>query len=111
MTIDYERPGWGLDQRQALMTAASRLQRDFAGVFGVETIDRFLHGSLRRVCRKASITAHLPLLAERFARQRLRAMARVEGKALQGVPTVLFVCVHNAGRSQIPVRPQLTEPA
>jgi protein-tyrosine-phosphatase len=40
-------------------------------------------------------------MAERFARQRLRALARVEGKAHDGLPTVLFLCVHNAGRSQI----------
>ena len=40
-------------------------------------------------------------MAERFARQRLRALARVEGKANDGLPTVLFLCVHNAGRSQM----------
>ena len=43
----------------------------------------------------------LPLLAERFARQRLTALAKVEGKADGGVPVVLFLCVHNAGRSQM----------
>jgi protein-tyrosine-phosphatase len=43
----------------------------------------------------------LPLLAERFARQRLRALAKVEGKALTGTPVVLFLCTHNAGRSQM----------
>ena len=41
------------------------------------------------------------MLAERFARQRLRALAKVEGKALTGIPTVLFLCTHNAGRSQM----------
>ena len=40
-------------------------------------------------------------MAERFARQRLKALAKVEGKATDGVPTVLFLCVHNAGRSQM----------
>ena len=43
----------------------------------------------------------LPIMAERFARQRLKALARVEGKADDGLPTVLFLCVHNAGRSQM----------
>ena len=43
----------------------------------------------------------LPLLAERFARQRLTALAKVEGKPDGGVPVVLFLCVHNAGRSQM----------
>jgi protein-tyrosine-phosphatase len=43
----------------------------------------------------------LPLLAERFARQRLHALARVEGHHRDGKPVVLFLCTHNAGRSQI----------
>lgn len=41
------------------------------------------------------------LLAGRFARERLGALAQVEGKASAEVPEVLFVCVHNAGRSQM----------
>ena len=40
-------------------------------------------------------------MAERFAQQRLKALAKVEGKADDGLPTVLFLCVHNAGRSQM----------
>ncbi|QXC63592.1 arsenate reductase ArsC [Aquihabitans sp. G128] len=40
-------------------------------------------------------------MAERFARQRLQALAKVEGKSKTGLPTVLFLCVHNAGRSQM----------
>ena len=40
-------------------------------------------------------------MAERFARQRLRALAKVEGKGTDGTPIVLFLCVHNAGRSQM----------
>jgi protein-tyrosine-phosphatase len=43
----------------------------------------------------------LPLLAERFARVRLKALAMVEGKIKEERPTVLFLCVHNAGRSQM----------
>ena len=40
-------------------------------------------------------------MAERFARQRLQALAKVEGKTDSGLPTVLFLCVHNSGRSQM----------
>ena len=43
----------------------------------------------------------LPLLAEKFARQRLTALAKVEDLASDGIPIVLFLCVHNAGRSQM----------
>ena len=45
MTSGHERTDLTLDQVQALRTAAVRLQRDFDGVFGAETIDRFLHTS------------------------------------------------------------------
>ncbi len=40
-------------------------------------------------------------MAERWARQRLIALARVEGKITDGKPTVLFLRTHNAGRSQM----------
>ncbi|MGA9373414.1 MAG: arsenate reductase ArsC, partial [Mycobacterium sp.] len=50
---------------------------------------------------RATVPNFLPLLAERFARQRLHALARVEGKISDGKPTVLFLCTHNAGRSQM----------
>jgi protein-tyrosine-phosphatase len=43
----------------------------------------------------------LPLLAEKFARHRLSAMAKVEGRATDEIPIVLFLCVHSAGRSQM----------
>ncbi|MGH9247128.1 MAG: arsenate reductase ArsC [Acidimicrobiales bacterium] len=89
------------DQDLALRTAAVRLQREFTGVFAAETIERFLHSSYDQFATDARILAFLPLLAERFARQRLRALAKVEGKADDGTPIVLFLCVHNAGRSQM----------
>lgn len=90
-----------IDQRLALKSAAAQLQTDFGDMFGVETIERFLHSSYDQFATHASVANFLPLLAERFARQRLRALARVEGKAHDGKPTVLFLCTHNAGRSQM----------
>ncbi len=90
-----------IDQKLALKTAATRLETEFGNMFGVETIDRFLHSSYDQFANRASIPRFLPLLAERFARQRLRALATVEGKSQDGKPTVLFLCTHNAGRSQM----------
>ena len=89
-----------IDQRLAMKTAAGQLQREFDGVFGVETIERFLHSSYDQFAGRATVPRFLPLLAERFARQRLRALAKVEGSN-DGKPTVLFLCTHNAGRSQM----------
>ena len=97
-------PTWStldLDQAVAMRTAASRLTRDFRGVFGQETIERFLHSSFDQFASRATVTKFLPLMAERFARQRLQALAKVEGLHDDGKPTVLFLCVHNAGRSQM----------
>lgn len=90
-----------IDQQLALKTAAARLQDEFADTFGVETIEKFLHSSYDQFASRATVLNYLPLLAERFARQRLQALAKVEGKALTGKPTVLFLCTHNAGRSQM----------
>jgi arsenate reductase (thioredoxin) len=41
------------------------------------------------------------VLAHRFARERLNALAHAEGQLVKEQPEVLFVCVHNAGRSQM----------
>jgi arsenate reductase (thioredoxin) len=90
-----------IDQQLALRKAAVQLQRRFAGVFGTETIEAFLHQSYEEFAGKATIQAWLPLLAERFAGQRLTALARVEGRQHDGRPIALFLCVHNAGRSQM----------
>ncbi len=101
MTGTYERPALNPDQQYALTWAARNLTEQFEGVFGPETIERFLYSSYDQFADTATVPTFLPLLAERFARQRLRALARVEGKDAGGTPIVLFLCVHNSGRSQM----------
>jgi arsenate reductase len=90
-----------IDQRYALKLAAATLHEEFEGVFAAETIELFLQTSYDQFADRAKFTNFLPLMAERFARQRLRALAKVEGHSTDGTPIVLFLCVHNAGRSQI----------
>ena len=89
------------DAQYALRSAAKNLAGEFPGIFSAETIEQFLVTSYDQLAANARITTYLPLMAERFARQRLRALAKVEGQASAGTPTVLFLCVHNAGRSQM----------
>jgi protein-tyrosine-phosphatase len=89
------------DQQLALRTAARDLGQEFTGVFGAETIERFLLSSYEQFAARSSVGNFLPLIAERFARQRLQALAKVEGHHDDGRPIVLFLCVHNAGRSQM----------
>jgi protein-tyrosine-phosphatase len=76
------------------------LAREFAGVFSRETIERYMSDSLARLST-ARIRDFVPLFVHRFARERLRALGQVEGTIETSRPEVLFVCVHNAGRSQM----------
>ena len=99
--FDTAEPDLGLEQKMALRNAASRLQKQFDGVFNTETIERFLYSSYNEFASRSTVLTWLPLLAEKFARQRLQALAKVEGKSDDHRPTVLFLCVHNAGRSQM----------
>ncbi len=80
--------------------AAKELGKEFAGTFSQETIDRYLHESTD-LFGGARVAMFVPVLAHRFARERLRALAQVEGKLAKTMPEILFVCVHNAGRSQM----------
>jgi arsenate reductase len=90
-----------IDQRYALRLAAGTLHEEFAHFFSTETIELYLETSYDQFADRAKFTNFLPLMAERFARQRLRALAKVEGHGTDGTPIVLFLCVHNAGRSQM----------
>ena len=73
----------------------------YAGSFNAETIDRYVHESYQTLYRTARIKTHLPILALRFAAERLAALAQSTGKAAKPVPEVLFVCTQNSGRSQM----------
>jgi arsenate reductase (thioredoxin) len=79
---------------------AERLRQQFEGTFNLETIERYMLDSQELLHSKAKFTKWLPLLVERFTRDRLRAVARLEFGS-GGKPAVLFLCVHNAGRSQL----------
>lgn len=69
-------------------------------MFSEETIARYFGESVD-LLGDSSISVYVPVLAHRFARERLKALAQVEGRIVKAQPEVLFVCVHNAGRSQM----------
>ena len=83
-----------------LRQAADRLSEEFAGIFSQETITRYMTES-SELLAEAKISVYVPVLAHRFARERLKALAQAEGIVGKEQPEVLFVCVHNAGRSQM----------
>ncbi len=99
--VSHGHPDLSVDQQHVLNTSAARLADEFAGIYGRETIERFLHSSYDQFAVTSTVPNFLPLIAERFARQRLHALAKVEGLHSDGRPVVLFLCVHNAGRSQM----------
>ena len=80
--------------------AAEALSDEFTGVFSQETIERYIAESLD-LLGPSKINVFVPVLAHRFARERLKALAQTEGLMTKDMPEVLFVCVHNAGRSQM----------
>jgi protein-tyrosine-phosphatase len=73
---------------------------EFAGIFSRETIERYVSESTD-LLGGARISDFVPVLSYRFARERLKALAQAEGIVTKEMPEVLFVCVHNAGRSQM----------
>ena len=87
--------------REHLRQAAQRLRREFDGMVNAETIDRLIADSVDTLGSRAVISQWIPLLAERHARDRLRALVRLETPNANQVPAILFLCVHNAGRSQM----------
>ncbi len=91
------------DVQLTLDSVRMALGEEFAGVFSPQTIAECLDDSYALLL-PASITGFLPLLAQRFARERLRAAARTlpsEPGAAARAPLVLFVCTANSGRSQM----------
>jgi protein-tyrosine-phosphatase len=86
--------------RQHVEKAAEALATEFAGTFSQETIARYIAESVD-LLGGSKIDVFVPVLAHRFARERLRALAQAEGLLTKEQPEVLFVCVHNSGRSQM----------
>jgi arsenate reductase (thioredoxin) len=76
------------------------LRSEFQGILSAETVERFMTESLEALSG-ARVKDYVPLFVHRFARERLRALGQVEGTIAKEVPEVLFVCVQNAGRSQM----------
>ncbi len=86
--------------RQHVEKAAEALQDEFSGTSSRETIARFIAESVD-LLGESKISAFVPVLAHRFARERLKALGQAEGLITKDQPEVLFVCVQNAGRSQM----------
>ena len=86
--------------RSVVLAALDSLVPEHEGLLDADTVEAVLVASWETLAERARIKTFLPLMAERFARQRLKALVRIEHGAGEE-PIVLFLCVHNAGRSQM----------
>lgn len=102
MTNSTDRP---LDRPLEVDLTLRQIKADlsyrYEGVFSPETVDQVVEDSYSLLSARASVQTYVPLLTERFAQDRLLAVAQAEGRIAKKVPEVLFVCVQNAGRSQM----------
>lgn len=84
-----------------LKRLSAELSEKFAGIFGTETVERYVLESYTGLLRTSKVKAHLAFQTTRFATDRLTALAQAKGAIESPVPEVLFVCEQNAGRSQM----------
>ena len=88
--------------RGSLDAVTRRLAGHFRGVFSEETVARYVADSYAQTGPRSALGPNfLPVIIERFARERLEAVAQADGLVAKELPEVLFVCVRNAGRSQM----------
>jgi len=80
---------------------ADDLANTFHGVFSSDTVSRYVYETYALLDEQATIKTHLTALTSRFARQRLTDLGHAQGLTRVTVPQVLFICVHNVGRSQM----------
>lgn len=88
--------------RQSLAASTATLADEFRGVFSRETVGRYVEESYARLGDRPRIGPNfMPVIVERFARERLWAIAQATGLVEKPLPEVLFICERNAGRSQM----------
>jgi len=100
-TLNLDRVKLSIDQRVQIHQSAVALEHRWQGKINVETIERFMTESLDMILPNAKVTTWIPVLVERLTDDRLRALMRLDSTRTDLNPSVLFLCVHNAGRSQI----------
>ncbi len=86
---------------EVLHRIVDKLAGRFGGIFAAETVDRYVFESYTALARTSKVRSFLVSRTERFASDRLTALATAKGAIERTVPEVLFVCVQNSGRSQM----------
>ena len=77
------------------------LAYSYDGVFSRQTVAAAVYAARNLLEPTATVRTYLPVLVARQAREQLMSAAQAEGRIAKTVPELLFVCVQNAGRSQM----------
>ena len=88
------------DSNEIIENSTRELSRKFAGIYD-ETYIRPIVVESYASFASAKVQSFVAVFTTRFANDRLKALAKIDGKIRSTMPSVLFVCVHNAGRSQM----------
>ena len=81
--------------------AAESLAEEMGNVVPTDLIAGYLRLAAEHLESVSAVDTFIPVLASRMARERVQALAQADGLVAKTRPEVLFVCVHNAGRSQM----------
>lgn len=77
------------------------LTYSYEGIFSRQTVAEAVRSARELLEPRATVRTFLPVLVARQAREQLMAAAQADGHVVKKVPELLFICVHNAGRSQM----------
>ena len=83
-----------------LAAAANRLDKEFDGIYERDAIEAALEESAEALSPNG-VTPYVHILAERFTRERLTALAYAEGRLAKTAPQIVFVSLTGGGRAQI----------
>ncbi len=96
-----DRAGLRAQHQHLLTETVGRLEREFSKHFTTDTLEHYVQDSYEELASKAQVLAHVPAFVERFAVDRLRALAKTSHEPVAISPDVLFVCERNDAASQM----------
>ena len=83
-----------------LSGAVDQLSAEFDGIFERAEIETLVRESAQQL-EGATVASFVPILAHRFARERLRAQALATGKLARSTTEVVFVSITGGGRARM----------
>jgi len=89
------------DVRVKIERTVDHLHSEFETRFSREQVSEVVHDSANRLAANSTVADNIPLLAYRFARERLQAITRRQGAGTAGGCDVVLVSLSGGGRGQL----------